>query len=160
MREATGGVLLLQLVIVIISVFVFFIASVMQYTRVYRIKGTVINAIERGEGGVGSLQEFTDVLGRAGYSGPFELCKIDLGYDSTTNKHKGAYYSLEIKAAFTILPQFMSIGVPVRGTTRIIESGVFYEGEQGIFTDSRGTGVTISPRTVVSNGTQVCVSKK
>ena len=120
MREATGGVLLLQLVIVILSIFVFFIASVMQYTRVYRIKGTVINAIERSEGGMGSPDDFTTVLSRAGYDGPYRLCKV-------SNSNRGVYYKLEMYAAFTILPQFVSIAVPVSGTTRTIESGVFYK---------------------------------
>ena len=134
MREATGGVLLLQLVIVILSVFVFFIASVMQYTRVYRIKGTVINAIERGEGGIGTPQEFTSVLKRAGYDGPYKICKVK-------SSNRGVYYTLEIYAAFTLLPQFVSISVPVSGTTRTIESGVFYENDsQEIFTISGSTG--------------------
>jgi hypothetical protein len=123
MREATGGVLLLQLVIVILTVFVFFIASVMQYTRVYRIKGTVINAIERNEGGIRDSDEFNTVLGTAGYDGPYRLCKCK----STT---KGTFYSLEIYAAFTMLPQFMSISVPIRGNTRSIESGIFYGKDQ------------------------------
>ncbi len=123
MREATGGVLLLQLVIVILTVFVFFIASVMQYTRVYRIKGTVINAIERSEGGIRDQDEFEAVLGTAGYDGPYKLCKCQ-------SSNKGTFYTLEIYAAFTMLPQFFSISVPIRGNTRSIESGIFYRSEQ------------------------------
>ena len=152
MREATGGVLLLQLVIVILSVFVFFIASVMQYTRVYRIKGTVINAIERGEGGIGTPDEFTTVLVRAGYDGPYKLCKI-------RKPNKNAYYTLELYAAFTILPQFASIGVPVSGSTRSIETGVFFDAEQETFTTSGTKG----PYQVIGNAAtsnEVCLKRK
>ena len=150
MREATGGVLLLQLVIVILTIFVFFIASVMQYTRVYRIKGTVINAIERSEGGIRDQEEFEKVLGTAGYDGPYKLCKCQ-------SNSKGTFYTLEIYAAFTMLPQFVSIAVPIRGNTRSIESGIFYRSDQ---TELFGASASSTDESCGSNTTtKVCITR-
>jgi hypothetical protein len=123
MREATGGVLLLHLVILILSVFIFFIGSTMQYTRVYRIKGTIINAIERNEGGIKDKDEFERILANAGYAGPYTLCKCSSGT-------RGVFYAIEMYASYTLLPQYGSIAVPIRGNTRSIESGVFYKNSQ------------------------------
>jgi hypothetical protein len=123
MREATGGTLLLQLVITILAVFVFFIASVMQFSRVYRIKGTIVDAIERAEGGITDNKELEAVMKKAGYSGPYELCKFD-------KESRGVYYTLTIYARFTLLPRFASLSVPVKGETRTIDTGIFYDGNQ------------------------------
>ena len=123
MREATGGTLLLQLVITILAVFVFFIASVMQFSRVYRIKGTIVDAIERAEGGITNHEELEIVMRKAGYAGPYELCKFE-------KDNRGVYYKLTIYARFTLLPRFASLAVPVKGETRTIDTGVFYGGNQ------------------------------
>ena len=127
MREATGGTLLMQLVIVILAVFIFFIASVMQYARVYRIKGTIVDAIERAEGGIKSKDELTAVMKDAQYEGGYKVCKI---YDED---RKGTYYSVEIYSYFTILPQFFTIKLPVRGETRTIDTGIFYDADNDAF---------------------------
>ncbi len=129
MRDATGGTLLMQLVVVILAVFIFFIASVMQYSRVYRIKGTIVDAIERGEGGINSKDEITKVLSAAQYEGDYKICKI---YDS---QRQGTYYTVEIYSSFTILPRFVQIKLPVRGETRTINTGKFYETSDDVFKD-------------------------
>jgi len=129
MRDATGGTLLMQLVVVILAVFIFFIASVMQYSRVYRIKGTIVDAIERGEGGINSKDEITQVLSAAQYEGDYKICKI---YDS---QRQGTYYTVEIYSSFTILPRFVQIKLPVRGETRTINTGKFYETSDDVFKD-------------------------
>ena len=129
MRDATGGTLLMQLVVVILAVFIFFIASVMQYSRVYRIKGTIVDAIERGEGGINSKDEITAVLSAAQYEGDYKICKI---YDS---QRQGTYYTVEIYSSFTILPRFVQIKLPVRGETRTINTGKFYETSDDVFKD-------------------------
>ena len=127
MKEATGGTLLMQLVIVILAVFIFFIASVMQYARVYRIKGTIVDAIERAEGGIRSKDELTKVISSAQYDGAYKVCKK---YDDT---RKGTYYTVEIYSYFTILPQFVTIKLPVRGETRTIDTGIFYDADNDAF---------------------------
>ena len=126
MREATGGLLLLDLVVTILFVFIFFIASFMQYTRVYKIKGNVINAIERAEGGVKSETEFTRVLSAAGYGGPYEFCKY-------TNTSRGTYYSLTLYTQFVILPRYFSIKVPISGNSRTVDTGIFFDQDQDVF---------------------------
>ena len=127
MKEATGGTLLMQLVIVILAVFIFFIASVMQYARVYRIKGTIVDAIERAEGGIKSKDELTAVMKDAQYEGGYKVCKI---YDED---RRGTYYSVEIYSYFTILPQFFTIKLPIRGETRTIDTGIFYDADNDAF---------------------------
>jgi hypothetical protein len=122
MREATGGTLLLQLVIIILSVFVFFIAGVMQYSRVYRIKGTIVEAIERGEGGISTKDELEIVFAQAGYAGPYQFCKV--------SDKRGTYYTVVIYAEFALLPNVASVKVPIRGETRTIDTGVFYDSDQ------------------------------
>jgi len=135
MREATGGTLLLQLVIIILSVFVFFIAGVMQYSRVYRIKGTIIEAVERGEGGIRNKAELESVFAQAGYAGPYEFCKI--------NGKRGTYYAVTIYAEFALLPNVASVKVPVRGETRTIDTGIFFEDEQSdLFSGGTSDGFT------------------
>ena len=130
MREATGGTILLQLVIIILAVFVFFIASVMQFSRVYRIKGTIIEAIERSEGGIKSSKELTNVMTQAGYTGEYELCKLE-------EANRGTYYKLTLYAKFTLLPTIASIYVPVTGETRTIDTGIYYkDGQDTLFQGS------------------------
>ncbi len=123
MRDATGGVLLLHLVILILSAFIFFIGSTMQYTRVYRMKGTIINAIERNEGGINDRDEFETILSNAGYTGSYILCKCSSG-------SRGVFYALEMYSDYTLIPQYGYISVPIRGNTRSIESGIFYQDDQ------------------------------
>jgi hypothetical protein len=130
MRDATGGTLLMQLVAVILAVFIFFIASVMQYARVYRIKGTIVDAIERGEGGIKSQDELTAVIASAQYEGAYEICKI---YDPD---RKGTYYKVTIYSYFTILPRFVTIKLPVKGETRTIDTGIFYDDTDDIFSSA------------------------
>lgn len=122
MREATGGTLLLQLVIIILSVFVFFIAGVIQYSRVYRIKGTIVEAVERGEGGIRNKNELESVFAQAGYAGPYQFCKV-------TDK-RGTYYTVTIYAEFALLPNVASVKVPIKGETRTIDTGIFYGDDQ------------------------------
>jgi hypothetical protein len=137
MREATGGTLLMQFVIVILFVFVFFITSVIQYARVYRIKGTIVDALERAEGGVKSIDELNAVMHEAKYDGKYKICKH---YDST---RKGTYYTVEIYSYFTILPRFVDLQLPVRGETRTIDTGIFFDNsDNDIFGDGSPACVT------------------
>jgi len=146
MRDATGGTLLMQLVAVILAVFIFFIASVMQYARVYRIKGTIVDAIERGEGGIRSQEELNAVISSAQYEGEYEICKV------YASRRKGVYYTVEIYSYFTILPRFMQIKLPVRGESRTIDTGIFYEDQTDIFTSCRAREG--------DDDTECCISKK
>ena len=46
MREATGGSLLLYLVIFFVGVIILFFASIMSYAKAYRVKNRIINIVE------------------------------------------------------------------------------------------------------------------
>ena len=71
------------------------------------------------------------VLSKAGYEGPYKVCKH-------SNTKRGTYYSVEIYAQFTFLPTLMSLKIPIKGNTRTIESGIFYQNSQDVFSSSTG----------------------
>ena len=50
MRESIGGTMLFWIVLFFLSIFITFLAFVMKYARVYRMKNSIINYIERDEG--------------------------------------------------------------------------------------------------------------
>ena len=46
MREATGGSLLLYIVLFFVGVIILFFASIMSYSKAYRVKNRIINVVE------------------------------------------------------------------------------------------------------------------
>ena len=50
MRESIGGAMLFWIVLFLFSIFITFIAFIIKYARVYKIKNTIINYITRREG--------------------------------------------------------------------------------------------------------------
>ena len=75
MREAIGGTMLMQIVLVFLIVYIFFMAVVINYGRVFRAKNTLITYIEAEEGfkegGVRSLREKATEIG---YTGKIHAC--------------------------------------------------------------------------------------
>jgi hypothetical protein len=119
MREATGGLLMMDLVVIILFVFIFFIAGFMQFARVNKIKSTMVSAIERAEGGVRNESELDKILAKAGYVGPYTFCKC-------TTQKRGVYYSIQIYSSIK-LPFSLTVAIPVIGRTRTIDMGIFYD---------------------------------
>lgn len=119
MRESIGGSMLFYIVLFFLSVFIFFIASVIRYARVYKIKNSVINYIERNEG----IVEKSDIdkeLGKMGYdsNGAYKICRY-------FPSELGGYYSLELYARFElpIVGNWYYIDVAIKGDTHTITSG-------------------------------------
>ena len=75
MKDAVGGSLLLNLVVIFTSVVILFFAGILAYSKAYKVKNKIIEVIERNENYIvkGSLvenlveQEISQELGRVGY---------------------------------------------------------------------------------------------
>ena len=90
MRESIGGSMLFYIVLFFLSIFIFFIASVIRYARVYKIKNSMVNYVERNEGFL-SKSEFDDELSKLGYqeNGRYKVCRY---FPSEI----GGYYYIEL----------------------------------------------------------------
>ena len=121
MRESIGGTMLFWIVLFFMSIFITFLAAVIQYAKVYKIKNSTINYLERGEG-VASKIEFEQTLKQLGYfqKGKYEICRY-----STENR--GGYYSIKLYAIFEIMT--FSLEIPIKGETKLIETGVLINSE-------------------------------
>ena len=118
MRESIGGAMLFWVVLFLFSIFIAFIAFIIKYARVYKIKNSVINYILRQEGNV-SKNDIDSQLSSMGYQkdGSYKICR----YFPTDN---GTFYYIELYSAseFPIAgKQFWGLKVTVKGETRVIE---------------------------------------
>ena len=119
MRDAIGGTMLLWIVVFFMALFMSFMAVVIQYSRVYKIKNNSIEDIERSEG-ICSIDKLEELLNNNKYYGDYIIC-----YNAAVSNSKdpiGGYYSLTLYARFA----FSNFGfnMPIQGETRIIETGV------------------------------------
>ncbi len=117
MRESIGGTMLFWIVLFFMSVFIAFMASVIKYARVYKIKNTTINMIERAEG-IKSPLQLKQILISSGYStkDDYVLCKHSV-------PGRGVYYTLDLYATFSIPIVYFAFKVKISGETRLIETG-------------------------------------
>ena len=117
MRESIGGTMLFWIVLFFMTIFIAFMASVIHYARVYKIKNSMINYIERSEG-IKTKEEFEETLIALGYTidGNYKICrKINGSY--------GGYYSLSLYANFELPFVGNSINVEIKGETASIATG-------------------------------------
>ena len=130
MRESIGGTMLFWIVLFFMSIFITFLAAVIQYAKVYKIKNSVVNYLEQGEG-VASKREFEDTLKRLGYfqNGKYVICR----YPATD---RGGYYSVELYAKFAIMA--FSLDVKIKGETKLIETGVLINSTSSNWFDDVG----------------------
>lgn len=122
MRESIGGTMLFWIVLFFMSIFITFLAAVIQYAKVYKIKNSMINYLEQGEG-IASKAEFENVLADLGYpqKGKYVICRYGA-------ENRGGYYYIKLYATFSVLNA--SVDVMVKGETRLIESGVYVKGNE------------------------------
>jgi len=110
MREAIGGTLLLNIVVIFLIVYIFFMAVVINYGRVFRAKNTLITYIESEEGfksgGTRSVKEKATSLG---YNGDIHICYTE-GNDSK-------YFSVMLFITFDLPLVTNSFEIPVSGET-------------------------------------------
>ena len=137
MRESIGGTMLMWIVLFFLSIFIAFMASIIRYARVYKIKNSAINYIERSEG-LTSPEELRDELTALGYpkDGKFVVCRY------VTDR--GGFYYLKLFATFSFPIVGISFDVRIKGETRTIESGVLVglEDKANSNTSSADGGVT------------------
>lgn len=122
MRDAIGGTMLFWIVLFFMTVFISLMAVVIQYARVYKIKNSTIEAVERNEG-LCSMDSLTAYLANNGYKGPFKICYSS----SSSGDTLGGYYAITLYARFA----FSNFGfdMPVSGETRLIDTGACHGGD-------------------------------
>ena len=113
MRESVGGTLLLQIVLVFLTVYIGFMAIVINYGRVFRYKNAVINKIEQNEG-YANCESIESMVRGLGYLNDYKV--------SYTTTSKGAIYSVELYITFNLPLINNTIKIPVRGETRLINT--------------------------------------
>ncbi|MBR1385545.1 MAG: hypothetical protein IJ568_01805 [Bacilli bacterium] len=137
MRESFGGTMLMWIVLFFLSIFIAFMASIIRYARVYKIKNSAINYIERQEGLIDST-ELRNELTNLGYpqNGKFVVCRY--------LTDRGGFYYLKLFATFSFPIVGISFDVRIKGETKTIETGVLlgYENSAGNNTSSADGGVT------------------
>lgn len=102
MREVIGGTWLTQLVIVIMFVFVAFLALSMNYSKAFRVKNEVISFVEKNEGITkNSVELINNYLSYSGYGTTGYCEEGSYGVDSLSSKtiepaikNKKYYYCL------------------------------------------------------------------
>ncbi len=69
MKDAVGGSLLLNLVVIFTSVVILFFAGILAYSKAYKVKNKIIEVIERNDGDVNPnvLNEINNELTNVGY---------------------------------------------------------------------------------------------
>ena len=89
MRDSIGGTVLFWIVLILLSVFIVFIALIIKYARVYKTKNSVVSYIERNEG-VLSKEAVDKALIQYNYplDGAYKICRY-----LSDDKEKGGYYS-------------------------------------------------------------------
>lgn len=121
MRESIGGTMLFWLVLFFMTIFISFLAAVIQYSRVYKIKNQMINYLEQAEG-VGTKAEFENTLSNLGYSireNGYAFCRKNSSFDGGY----GGYYKIQLTATFKITS--IPIRIYIQGETRLIETGIY-----------------------------------
>lgn len=119
MRESIGGTMLFWIVLFLFSIFIIFIAFIIKYARVYKIKNSMINYIERNEGVVSQL-DFENRLKSYSYQegGTYKICRY-------FPNDVGGYYYLELYSVsqFPIIGNIAAISVTIKGETKTISTG-------------------------------------
>lgn len=135
MRESIGGTLLIYIVLGFITLFIIVIASITQYGKIFRIKNAAINYLEQIEGitNTADLELLQDKLLELGYSDDYwYVCRDD-------SNPKGSYYQVVLRTYFE-LPFNTGFTIPVKGDTRVIESGIHHGGMDRSIFNQDGAG--------------------
>lgn len=140
MREAIGGTMLFWLVLFFMSIFIAFLACVIQYSKVYKIKNSTLSYIERAEG-LKSREEFENLLLANGYNPDYNryvVCRYH-----PNSGINGGYYYIKLYASFSLplVPEPFRIGI--KGETRIVNTGVLVDSTDSSnswFTENSETG--------------------
>ena len=130
MRESIGGTLLFWIVLFFMTIFIAFLAAVIQYSKVYKIKNNMLNFLEQKEGIGSDIDVFERELIKNGYpsNGKYVICRYHAS-------DRGGYYYLKLYATFTITT--FSFDVTIKGETRLVETGTLIK-SNGLFDNTAG----------------------
>lgn len=175
MKEAIGGVLSLNLILIFLVIISCYLAFSVNYTKAFRVKNEIRSIIEKNEGlNCEALEQIEDLMDKSNYSVPpmFQKWCGDSGYvyvgqpylakggfcykmqlvdkygtaDGAT-KYKGAYYTV---VTFTNIINMPTLGGQASGTndlTNLLASTFMVKGE---------TALIYSSGTKSTSGTSSC----
>ena len=139
MREAIGGTMLMYMVLFFLIIYIFFMAVVINYGRVFRAKNALVSYIEDNEGFKdGDLSDFLIKANNVGYtSGAIDVC-----YSQPNPSNDTKYFSVRLYISFQLPLVINAIIIPITGETigvRNVEDNVngiikCGEGDQKRFT--------------------------
>ena len=139
MREAIGGTMLMYMVLFFLIIYIFFMAVVINYGRVFRAKNALVSYIEDNEGFKdGDLSDFLIKANNVGYtSGAIDVC-----YSQPNPSNDTKYFSVRLYITFQLPLVNNAIKIPITGETigvRNVEDNVngiikCGEGDQARFT--------------------------
>ena len=120
MREAIGGTMLMQIVLVFLIVYIMFMAVVINYGRVFRAKNNLITFIETEEGfKEGMTDSVRERANSLGYIDDIHVCY--------TEGNNTKYFSVMLFINFELPLVTSSVRIPINGETsgiRNIEDNV------------------------------------
>ncbi len=126
MRESIGGTMLFWIVLFFLSIFITFLAFVMKYAQVYKMKNSMINFIEQQEG-IETVDQFYSQLYNLGYprgTGAY-ICKNTVMKDDTVY---GVYYTVQLYSVLKMPLVHLAAPIGIKGETRMIKTGVLKNG--------------------------------
>lgn len=117
MREAIGGTMLTYIVLFFLIVYIFFMAVVINYGRVFRAKNSLISYIEAEEGFKdSSMSAFLAKANNVGYtSGPIDVCYTQGNGDTK-------YFAVRVYITFQLPLVDNAIKIPITGETAGIKN--------------------------------------
>ncbi len=114
MREAIGGTLLMYIIIFFLFIYIAFMAIVINYGRVFRVKNALVSYIETNEGYDENAKDgLTKTARSMGYVGSVRGC-----YEITNNNNY--YYSIKLSVSFQLPLLKNAIDIPITGQTSAV----------------------------------------
>ena len=118
MREAVGGTMLMYIVLGFLLIYIFFMAVVINYGRVFRTKNALISYIEVEEGFKTGIADSLVSKARNDY-GYFDEIYACYTYDETRDI---TYFTVELEITFQLPMVSNSVKIPITGETAAIRN--------------------------------------
>ena len=151
MKESTGGMLLMGLAAGIIMIFIILVAFFISYGKSFKLKNSVINNLEQSEGMTQDQVKQLLTNGGNAYNGKTaEICYNvfnDVGGNVVGFNYEIVVY---MEMDRTILGELFTPKIPIKGETKVIEKGNYFNCLKGTCV----TGVTKTGTTL--NGITMC----
>ncbi len=115
MREATGGALLIKIVLIFIAIYISFLAVSINYSQAFKVKNKLITIVEVNEGwapGSTADNEIKTYLRQVGYTQSYTVLKVPTD--------RGPYYKVTTYIAFNFPVTGTRFTFPITGETKIM----------------------------------------